>query len=369
MKCKFKLLILMLLFMFLLTGCWDAYDIQDYSIITSSAVDIKNNNIEIYNEFITSKKGKDGSKNETATDAKFIIGKGNTAVEARNSYVRKYANNQFYGAARAVVLSNTYAESGIVQHIDRLRSFKQYSRMDKIFTTTADLPKLFNVKELGIESTGFHIAKLNDQLVKNGLFYEMTLNELLEASLVKNTGYILGNLDLVNNEIQLTGYSVFNNNKKIGLIEAQKMKGVNNLLCKKAQSAYTLDFEDATVSFFTLLKKRKIQAFYDDGQITFNIRLSLIGEIADTTKLIKTDDENMMKLSNLLSDTIKNDIENTLKLAQKEYSCDYLYMYKYFRAKYNTEFQKMNWNEEFKEAKFNVEVDAKAVPGKGISID
>lgn len=365
---KCLLLSLAMLVSFIAAGCWDAFEIEDYLLVTLSAVDYSHGNTQLYIEFIVPNpsKGEDGKKGE---ESEVITGIGSNILEARNNYKLKYGEDKFFGSSRATIYTNNYAENGIKQDLDRLRALVQYSKSIHVITTSTPLSELLDSKKLGIENVGMNIAKLEEQSEKNGIFFGKTIRTALEESLLKNTGYHMGNLDIVDNTLKITGYSIFSNNKQIGFIDETHMKGVNNLIGYKARANYYVDFENIGISLSTLLEKRNIKAQYANGEINFNIRLELKAEIMDMTQMIELDEKMIKKLNMLLSEEIKSDILNTIRVSQYKYRCDYLYMYKVFRAKYNSAFQKMNWNDEYQKASFNVEVYAKAFPARGISMD
>ena len=90
------------------------------------------------------------------------------------------------------------------------------------------------------------------------------------------------------------------------------------------------------------MESRKIQVNYDKEDITFDMNILLKCEILSTSKIIKIPKEKMKELEKKISERVKNDISQAIETSQKEYGCDYLYFYKYFRAKYNSDFKKMN---------------------------
>ncbi len=363
MKIKLFALFIIMSATLTLTGCWDIYEISNHTVITLVGVDKVDDKVKLIGEYKPPHSETPDTKGESAKTTNILTGEGKTLTEARNSYLRRSTDDVFLGAVRAVVFSDSYAKSGIEEYLNRVRGNREYRKTIVLFTNTADLEKLFDAKALNTDNVGFDIEHLSSQLSKNNIDYERVIAQVIEYAQVGNTGYLINNLDIVEKKIEVTGYSIFKDNKKVGLIPVEKMKGNNYILIKNAYSEYTIDFEGVTVALAPKIDNRKITVYYDNENITFNIKLALKCEIMNTSGKIKIDKEKMKEIEEKVSDIVKEDIYEAIKTSQIEYGCDYLFFYKYFRAKYNSDFKNMNWNEEYKKANFNIEVKTKASPG------
>ena len=350
-----------------LTGCWDMYEISDHTIITLVGVDKVEDKFKLFSEYRPVHAQIPDTKNDSLKASNILIGEGKNFEEARHSYLRKNPDDVFLGAVRAVVFSDRYAKNGIEEYLNRIRGIGEYRKTISLFTTSEELVDIFDAKALSIDNVGFNIEHLSSQMVKNGIDNEKTIAEIIEDSQVKNTGYLLDNLDIVKKGIEVTGYSVFKDNKKVGKISVDKMKGNNYILIKDAEAVYTNDIEGVTATLTAKTENKKIAVYYDNKDITFNIKISLKCEILNTSKLIKIEDEQTKELEKKISEKVSDDISQAIETSKTEYGCDYLYFYKYFRAKYNSDFKNMNWNEKYKEAKFNIEVKAKVNPSNMIN--
>ena len=352
-----------------LTGCWDTYEISNHTIATLIGVDKVENKVKLYLEYKPPHAQLPNTNVGSGKISTVLIGDGNNFAEARNSYLRKSSNDVYLGAVRVIIFSDNYAKNGIEEYLNRIRGIREYRKTVPLFTTNEKLERLFDANALNTDNVGFDIKHMSSQLDKNGIDYVQVIRTILENVQVKNTGYLLSNLGIVEKKIGVTGYSVFKDNKKVGNIPANKMKGNNYILINNADGEYTIDFDGTAVAIAPTLQKRKITVDYDNGNITFNLKISLNCEIINTSKKMKIDNEKMIKLGEILSNKVKEDISKAIKTSQTEYGCDYLNFFEYFRAKYNSDFKTMNWNEKYKEAKFNIDVMSKVQPGNLINFN
>jgi spore germination protein KC len=346
-----------------LTGCWDAIEISNHKIISLVGVDKIGDNVKFLLQYSTPTSNTVDNNNVMSGNAKLLTGEGKSFAEARESYLRRSANDIFIGSVRGLLFSDSLAKSGIEEYLNRLRGMGEYRRTITVFTTTKDIQRIFNARQSSAYDIGFDIEHLSQQLTTNGLLFNSMVSTILENICVPYTGYVISNLDVINEEISITGYSVFNNNKKIGLIHTDKMRGINYIILKKSRGDYVIELDGERASVSTLLKKRNIKAYYDGENIAFTIKLDLDLQILYLSENIKLDDQMLKELEEKVSEEIKNDIMEAIDTSQVEYECDYLYFYKVFRAKYNSEFKKMNWNEKYKDAEFDIEIKSKIVPG------
>jgi Ger(x)C family germination protein len=360
MRSRICIFIISILVACFLTGCWDAMEIADHTIVTFIGVDRIDDKVRFTLECKPSSEGIVSGK---GNQSNILISEGNDFTQARNAYLRKSSHDVFLGAARELVFSDNFSRNGIEEYLNRLRGMAEYRRTITMFTTSTEINKLFTTKESSSGNIGYDIEHSADQLEEKGMIYNGRVSNILENISNPNTGFLLGNLEVINEGIEINGYSVFKNNKKIGFIPAITIKGANYLLLKKCNADYTVGVEDVSISISTHLKQKEIETKYDGENIMFNLKVSLNLEILYLSKEYRIDNEKTKALEKKLSDIVKRDILKAIETSQKDFECDYFYFYKYFRAKYNSDFKNMNWNERYKEAQFNVEVDAKVVPG------
>lgn len=357
-----RLSVCALISLLLMTGCWDAYEIKDYTMISLVGIDREDSRIKFfleYNQLYQQSADSQDAKKKSMV----LMNEAENFTEGRNAHYRRDMNEPFLGTIRCIVFSDSFSKHGIEEYLNRIRGEKGYGKTFPLFTTTSPLELLFNSKDLNIQNIGVNIEKKMMNLLKHSMAYKSDIVVTLENALVSRAGYVINNLDIVDDAIEINGYSIFNNNKKIGFLPADQMKVVNYLILDKAFSQLTFDFEGIKAGMSVKVKSKDIRPQYDGKNIIFNVKVNLKAEILHFSKAIKLDNEKLSKLENVISHVVKQEIENAIEISQEQYECDYLFFYKAFRAKYNSDFINMNWNGEYKNAKFNITVDTSVVTG------
>jgi spore germination protein KC len=368
MKARIIAFFMNIIMMFILVGCWDASEINDYSLVSLAGVDKVDDKVRLFLEETTSSSGSSDSQSGTGNKTKILVSEGSSFTEARNSYLRRGEKGLFTGSLRAIVFSDNYSKGGVEEYFNRIRGLRESSKIIKIFTTNTEFDKLLDTSQTGETIIANNIEHLSEELAGKGMLNNVIMADQMENVLVKNTGYLMNNIDKVNGTIEIDGYSVFKDNKEVGLIPAREMRGVNYFIVNKSYSEYTVDFEGAKAALSAQVKNKKIKAHYDGKNIDFRIQMFLHCEIIDLSKMVKLNNEKMKKLQNEISEVIKQDMLNTIKTSQVKYECDYLQFYKSFRERYNYDFKNMNWNNKYKQAKFNVEVRVDVEPANLVNL-
>ena len=366
-----KILMCVLIFVLpILSGCWDAYEIREQTLISLIGIDKNDDKVRYFAENITDE-DQQGPESQTQTkrESNVLISEAATFTEARTAYDRRNRKDAFLGIVKGVVFSDEYVKSGIEEYINRLRGVQGFRKTIPLYTTTTKLEELFDSKKLNTQNIGDDISHKMDTLVKNHEVYRGDISEIMENILVKNTAFVLNNIDVIDNAIEMTGYSIVKDHKKLGFIPANQMAGVNYLILNKAYSQYTFPFDDNTVALDNKVIRKSIKAAYDGENVRFSINIKLNSKILNFSKKINLDDNKTSEIENKLTDIIKREISNTIDISQNRYGCDYLFFYKAFRAKFNSAFKRMNWNDVYKNAKFDITVTSKVTPGNLLTFE
>ena len=95
--------IILILIIFLLTGCYDYNELNDLEIISSIIVDYKDNEYKVHLEVVnTNENGEHGSY--------FLSGSGKNLESALNNVYFQSAQTPFYSKLNAFIISDSLAE-------------------------------------------------------------------------------------------------------------------------------------------------------------------------------------------------------------------------------------------------------------------
>lgn len=360
----------------ILTGCWDALDIDDRDICTAVVVDRQGDILQFYVEIpnISSniqKQESDQSGGQGISTA-IVKGEGKTFAEARISLDTVLNKPLYLGAVQSLILTEALADSGIEEYALRVRQLTDYRKtMDVI--VTPDKPKDFLCLQPENEATvGFAIEDTLESAAKLGITYHMSLAELLQKMESRNPCYLLNTLAVREGQISLIGSAVFDGGKRVGYIPFEESRGITLLTAQKRVKPrfdYVAEMDGLQFTLETTLKRRSIKAQYDGVKPSYDVKLHFDAINLYPSGRIRITNALCSEIGGKLKEQITNQIYRTIETSQKTYGCDYLSFSEPFRISYPEAYNAMNWHEVFKEAVFKVDVSVKVIPNRSVDYD
>lgn len=275
-------------------GCWDARDIEERSIATLVILDKTDTGYAFYVEYAVISASSSSGSGEGKNSYRFSVGEGETLAIARDVLETKSINPIYLGAVSAVVLTENMARFGIEEYMYRLREINDYRKVVDIFVTS-ETPEAVMAIGRGETSVGKIVESILKNLIKNDQICDIAhLAKVLEHMANTNNCFLLPAVSIVNEEIIVSGFSVFSDARCIGSIPWAETRGINFINMEHVQKYYTVPYGQETTTFALRLKNKKIVPSYEDGTVSFLIELNLRAQIAyasDAIKLYDADDE------------------------------------------------------------------------------
>ena len=400
MKIKKIFLIICVLILALtqLSGCYDARGIEDLAYVTALGIDISDNNVlsltfQISIPGTSSESGSSqSSKTENTTVQCTSIDSG---ISLANSYISKQIN---LSHCKAIVFSEKIAEQGLNKYIDTLSNnveirpdcnviISRCPAKDFIENATPSIETLtaryYEVALKSSEYTGYTTSTefatfVND--IKNSYVQANAIlgglntgdNKLTEKPYTGIDSSYKANeipIDDVNN-IETFGTAVFHDDKLVG--ELTGMETICFLLIKDHLQSCTISvpspFESSSsIDLFVRKSKNpKINLALVNGSPYISVDLFIE---AHGLTLNNTIDYTSIKDVELLQDAaeqyLKHNVTNFLYKTSKELGSDIVGFGKYALSNYLTwdEWESSNWNENYKNSFFNVNVNVSVLAG------
>lgn len=360
--------ILSILLIFLATvpssGCWDYEDINKRSIALSIGVDKKDGEV-ILNGEIAQLVASPGKESNTATisDVYHFTSTGKNFEEARYDFDHKIPNLDFSGAIISIAFSEEYAkEKGIESYINRFSFISGFRQSALGVVSQQHTDELFKEKVINDISTGHSIRDTIRYLVKDGASIYTTVQDIRHNISFKEIGFLLPYVKKNNDTLEYLGLAVIKDSKFVGSIKTNDSRGAIYLLNSKASFNESIPNPVNKNNLFaikTKLKKRKISTSFNNGEINIDIRLDLKVELLYEYITESTSHETIRELEDTISKLVKDQINSVLERSQKEFNCDFIGFGRYFKADNPLVFKKINWVEEYPNARFNIEVSSK----------
>ncbi len=354
-------------------GCWDAMDIEDRDISTAVVVDYRDGEYSFYVEIaaITSKvqnmKSEQGSADGLNTNT--IKASGKTLAEARLELDALLNKPIFLGAVQALILTESMADNGITEYAYRVRQMIDYRKIMDVVVTPDNPEDFLGVVPSNESTVGFAIEDTLDTLIDLGSTFHMSIADLLEKLASQNPAYLISTLSVVNGQIKLVGYTVFEGGYRVGSIPYEDSQGIVYIMLGQAKGTpkfdYVVPVGEGRITTDTALVSMDITPRYEDGIVKFQLDMCFEGMPLYPSDNIVLSSEVKEEYREALTRQLYEEIYQTVALSQ-EYDCDYLSFSETFRIRYPDIFAEMNWADEFKKAEFSISVSAEIVSNPAV---
>jgi Ger(x)C family germination protein len=354
-KKRTKLLSLLASVSILVTGCWDATEVNKFDLVTMVILDKPGDQFTFTFEIprimpVSAEGSSAGNKNS------YIMGSGANIPEARNNAEQKLEKPLFLGTLRTLVITEKAAASDLTEYLFRLREDSTY-RQKVILITTRDDPDTFILFEGETDSPGgAAISDMLTALEQGGKTYMESTSHYVE-DILSGRSFVVHNIDVVNKQHALTGYSVFQNAMLIGFIPVEQAKGLVFLLANKPIFVYRIPFSQNFATVEVRLAGRKITPVYKDGIVRFKLQMKYDAMILYFTQaqLFPLDKKALDEINQNLNQMLQEEIQNTIAQSQTQFQSDYLEFCDAFRTAYPDVYEKINWMQEYPKAQIEVQ--------------
>ncbi|MGE4273058.1 MAG: Ger(x)C family spore germination protein [Desulfitobacterium sp.] len=342
-----------------LTGCRDSVDINEKLIVTTIIFDVKNGEVWYYPEIANIETGK--SSDAGASSGKefiFFKGHGKTLTEAKDNLEAQLDKPLFYSGVRAHVYTERFAKEYLLEYLYRIRVDETQRKKGLTVITREDPEKIFKSAHEKNTSAGFVIEGIIETLDESGKSFKRTTMRMLENLSSAYTGILIPRIGLEDGEISLSGYSVVNGSTVTGFLPLEESTGTIFLKADKPKFYVIVPYNDMNLTIEVLLKNRKITPSYEDGEISYDIKMEFRAELmyGDKKTPYNFEDAATREVTKALTTMLEQQISAAIERAQKEFECDYFQFDDIFRIKFPVEFQEMDWQKEFTNVSTNIDI-------------
>lgn len=359
-KIKYAFLIIAALF---LTGCMDQLLYEEIGFILQVGLELDSEDNFVYSLTypVTSEEAEEKSA--------ILSVKNQNLMRASKEELRDQSGKKlFAGKAQHILFSKELAEKGVYDFLE-------------IFLRNPDNPMQANVvivdgspkemMELSLEykdkpRSAFYFNDLIRDGRDKAIVSELRLYNIIIFDYAKTIDPFIPMLKYDSKGTDIKGSALMDGDKMVGEIDKEQTVLLNLLTGQKKAGRYTIkepvpdenvmDIKQGT-AIMILTAKRKLDIIVQDGEkprtyIELKIKVR-VEEYAGPHHL--EDDEKKKQLEALLTNAIKTDCMELLKILQ-EVGSDPIGLEEKIRAKNNAAWKSMNWKEEYREMQFQLEV-------------
>jgi len=349
---------ILMLIVVLMSGCWDANNIEDLDICTAVVVDWKDGEYAFYVEIVdiaSNKKSEEGNGQGLSTTV--VKGAGESFAQARHDLDKTLNKPIYLGAVQSLIMTEEMADNGIEEYAYRVRELHDYRKTMDMIVTPDNPEDILNSKPENSATIGFAIEDTLQNLLEQGATFHMSLADVLQKLCAHNKCYLLSTLGVKNEQIALLGYAVFNGGKRMGFIPYDKARGVVYVILggekRTPKFLYVVKMDKSVYTLETSLKNSVVKARWDGTQAAFDIDMDFEAKLLYQSINSPATPEIKRQIKEQLVSQLLEDVTQAIRTSV-DYGCDYLYFSEPFRIAYSGVYEQIDWHSTFKNADFTV---------------
>ncbi|WP_077620829.1 Ger(x)C family spore germination protein [Bacillus sinesaloumensis] len=363
---KLRLLLILVVTMNVLTGCWDRLEVNDIAVVTAIGLDlIKDDKIRLSLQVaIPSALGPTGASGTGSSDGKstYIISEtGETLSEAYRNLQLKISRRIFFSQSRVLLIGEEMAKKGVSNIIDfhsryhepRINSFVMLTKGEAAeFIKT--MPKLESVS-----------AEETKELIKLSAGLTVYVRDFLSMLLMDGMEPFAPELTLTPLEVgdkngkeegqAVNGTAVFKDDKLVGWLDKSTTRGLLWIRNEMEKGVITVKVPeedgDGNISIDIVQTEVKINPQMKNGKLAITINVNANMNVMENDSTLNLDDSKILEdLQSKVESEISDRIQSVIDIVQKEYQSDIFgfgqAIYKKYPKQWNSIYRE-NWEEEF----------------------
>ncbi|HWQ71562.1 MAG TPA: Ger(x)C family spore germination protein [Desulfitobacteriaceae bacterium] len=384
-------LVLLLVLVLPLSGCWSRREINQLGFVGSVAIDTVDDSdlLEVTAQLIRPEAITSGAGGGTAVGGGgsrervwAVSAKGKTVSDAFSELNTISGDYLFFGQQTSIIIGEEAARRGVDELLDVFDRLPQLRRTIWVTVTPGRAkniletnPKLTGIPSLTIES-------LFRYRHENSVAYPSNLNEVMLALSSRSSSPVAARLttvsdegeqDVNGSEIKLEGSGVFKGDQLIGWFNGLETRGLLWITEKFKHTILTiaqadeLEEKQKYISFYMLTGKRKIHTELKDQKLLIQIKITCQANLIEQTgsrdmlsRELKLDQETISSLESAIASQIKEETRAVLMKAQ-QYQTDVFGIGERFYIEHPRQFKEIqeDWPELFANAELEISAAAR----------
>ena len=369
-----KKIIISLIILFSLTGCFNYKELNDYAIVTGVAIDKNKGKYEVSALISNAPKT---SNDNSSIESQIVVysGSGESIYEAFKNVGLISPKELYLNSFSVLIISEEVAKDGLKNAIDFFLRYSSsrnkfsviISKDDKakdilkITTHLANFPSQGIIDNLNSTSnlqgsiTNMNFDELVSKILRSGI--EPVINSIKIEGDVKK-GSSTENLETSSPKayVKLGGFAIFKNDKLVDWADKDESLGINMINNEISESYLTVDYDDGYVVVDTTSFSSDVKVSVKNNKPIIDINLSGEAKIYEIKGDINLKKESLMKeLEDKYNKLIKEKVKKAINLAVKNKTDIFGFGLKFYQN-YPKFYEKVkeNWNDNLGDIKINI---------------
>lgn len=358
-----KQLLMMVFLAVILTGCWDARDVDDLFIPFVGGYDLIQ--ADGGEKFSLTVNFPTLSRNAKEKSDVMIL-EGETIAATRIDRGNKSSRGMSIGDLKVVLISSELARRGSQDVFDLLFRDPRFSETILLGVTDGRTKDVITIKPHNYQTVGQNIIDLLRNSPRNNFIPKEPLHQFKEDVLTEGFNPVLPVIGVhSNNKLQISGAALFKKYKMVAKISPEEAAVLVWLRGQESYGDILYSFSDAegktSKITFEGQNSRSVKAKIVEGKPAFEITINLDGYIAEVADSLEFagKEENVSAAAEALEEEVRHRCESLVYDLQNKHRVDAILLGRYARAKWPPLVQKQDWDEVFCNSAIKVKVNVK----------
>lgn len=317
----------------LMCGCWDYMDVEDVALGMGIAIDkTSDGNYLMTVEIATPSSG--GGEEGGSLKSMRITEEGETLFDCMRNMAKKLERKVYYPHSQVVIVSEQVAREGIERIMDMLaRSLELRLTLFLMVSKEQTAREIFETKNLMTQLRSLSIA---DMLYNNreslSKAPSLHLYDVIDDACTEGKCIVLPAIEIVTDggstTAELAGTAVFHKEKLVGYLNDEESKALLFGLNRIKGGLLIVQVDTPTskkpnVSLEIVKSSTTTKPVLQDNQLSIKIDINLEVELAENQSGMDFSNEyNEDKLIRIAQSTLERNIEQVVKKSQQDYGAD-----------------------------------------------
>lgn len=357
-----RLIIVSIIMLLVLPGCWDSQPIEDTFLVTAIGIDISEENPN----FITvSAFGP--SFIQEAKEPYIVFTSEATNIGRALEHIRnKTYRNVSISHTMVVLFSEEIARNGIRKYLDVFIRNAEIGSQLVVAITQGRAVDYLNIEVKSNPDTADFITGLLETEARVVEYTEYTLRGVVNKLNERYPSLILPYLTHgtgKNPEITANQAAIFKKDKLVGVIgqlETLPLLHLRGSLKRGTQDISRVNPKgdgSEVISLRVYPERRKVKMEIEDEDVIVNLNYNIECDIYELEPPEKDiDDKTVNQILNKAEEQIERRMMTLIKKIQEEYKVDAFNLSEHLRVQYPEYYKRVDWNDVFQRAKFKIQV-------------
>jgi spore germination protein KC len=311
-----------------LTGCWDRREVNDIAIISGMAVDKIDGVYRVAVQFPLAGQlgGPGGGGGGTGGAKSWYVdsGSGSTLKEADFKLQRSLSRQLYYSHRRVVVIGEEAARDGISSQLDITVRTSQNRLSALVVFAKGEAIDVLNSDAILEQQPAEMLREITINSMKNPPNIKNLINTLVTTGIDVAAPYyvtgktVVGEKGETKTRVTVEGLAIFKEDRLVGFLKGETAKGVLWVMNQARHPIMTVKSPSGKGNFSLQFFENdvKLEPVIRGDEVSMKVKIRAIATVYENQSNYKASDDNLQKLTEVVTAQLKKDVEKSIQVIQ-----------------------------------------------------